>query len=148
MVRRALFPELALGITEPSGPNAADPSASARWPHILATTLVHAGDTALVLRRGSRDPRTLALGTRAAIAVAAEVAAATSPGPLDGISLEHAHGMLTAAVDTLERLSERGWSALSGDLNGGVGSRPLGGNAIAERTEAFDPFGVVLGQRT
>ena len=148
VVRRVLFPDLALAITEPSSPDAADSRASARWPHILGAALVHAGDAALVLRRGSRDPRALALGTRAAIAVAAEVAVATLPGSLDGVALEHAHGMLMAAGATLERLSERGWSALSGGPTGGVGTRPLGGDAIAERTEAFDPFAAALGQRT
>jgi len=148
MVRRALFPDLALAIAEPSGPDVGDSAGSARWPHILGAALVHAGDAALVLRRGSRDPRALALGTRAAIAVAAEVAGATLPGSLDGIALEHAHGMLTAAGATLERLSERGWSALSGDSTGAGGARPLGADAIAERTEPFDPFAAALGQRT
>ena len=148
VVRRALFPDLALAITEPSSPDAADSRASARWPHILGAALVHAGDAALVLRRGSRDPRALALGTRAAIAVAAEVAVATLPGSLDGVALEHAHGMLIAAGATLERLSERGWSALSGDSTSVAGARPIGSDAIAERTEAFDPFAAALGQRT
>lgn len=147
VVRRALFPDLALGITEPSGPHAGDPAASARWPHILGTTLVHAGHTAVVLRLGSRDPRALALGTRAAIGVAAEVAAATSSGPLEGVALGHARGMLAAAAATLEHLSERGWSALSGDPAGVVRSGPLGGDAVAERTEAFDPFAATLGRR-
>jgi len=148
MVRRALFPDLALGIVEPSGPGAGDRAASARWPHILAATLVHAGETAVVFRVGSRDPRALALDTRAAIAVAADVATATSPCSLDGVALEHAHGMLAAAGATLERLSERGWSALSEDPTGVAGSRPLGGDAIAERTDAFDPLAAALGKRT
>lgn len=146
--RRALFADLSLGIAEPSGPHAGDAAASARWPHILSAMLVHAGDAAVVLRIGSRDSRGSALGTRAAIRVAAEVAGATAPGPLEGIALEHARGMLAAAESTLERLSERGWSALSGDPARGGSSQPLGADAVAERTEAFDPFGATLGRRS
>ena len=147
VVRRMLLPDLALGIAEPSGRHAADRSASARWPYLLATALVHAGDTAVVLRLGSRDPDTLALETRAAIGVAAEVAGAAPSGPLEGIALGHARGMLAAAIGTLEGLSERGWSALSGDPTGVVHRRPLGADAVAERTEPFDPLGTSLGPR-
>ncbi len=107
------------------------------------------------------------LGTRAALAIAAEVAGATqavgswstSPGAgwaggasaiglLDGIALEHARGMLAAAEATLERLSDRGWSALSADPAGAAPRPPLGADAVAERTETFDPFEATLGRRT
>jgi D-Lysine 5,6-aminomutase TIM-barrel domain of alpha subunit len=146
VVRRALLPDLALGITEPSGPDADDP-ASARWLHIVSAVLAHTGATAVVLRRASREPRRVAIGSRAAISVAAEVAAATLPTELDGIALRHARGMLAAAESTLEALSDRGWSALSGDPSGVARRSPMGGDAIAERTEAFDPFAASLGRR-
>ena len=147
VVRRALFPDLALGIAEPTGPHAEDPAAAARWPHILGAALVHAGDVAVVLRQGQRDPWALARGTRATIGVAADVAGATSRGALEGIARQHAEGMLAAATATLERLSERGWSVLSDDPSGIVARRPLGSDAVAERTETFDPFGATLGSR-
>lgn len=166
VVRRMLFPDLALGVAEPSG-SAADPVSSARWPHIMGATVAHAGDVAVVLRLGSRDPRGQVLGTRAALAVAAEVARATkavgsgsaSPaaggaggataiGLLDGIALEHARGMLAAAEATLERLSDRGWSALSADPGRVAPRPPLGADAVAERTETFDPFEATLGRRS
>ena len=132
VVRRALFPDLALGFAEPIGPHAEDPGAAARWPHILAAALVHAGEVAVVSRTGSRDPSSTARSTRATIGVAADVAAATVPGPLSGVALDHASGMLAAAVATLEGLSERGWSALSDDPGGNVRPTALGADAVAE----------------
>ena len=145
VVRRALYPDLALGFAEPAGPRAGEAGTVARWSHLLGATLVYAGDAALVLRLGSRDPRTLAIDTRATVATAAEVAAAVDHGALTGIAKSHADGMLAAAVATLERLSDQGWSALSGDPSGVQRPRPMGGDAVAERTESFDPFAATLG---
>ena len=146
-VRRALFPDLALGIAEPTGPHAEDPVAIARWPHILGAALMHAGDVALVMRNGSRDPWALARATRATVGVAAEVAGATASSEMTGIARAHADGMLATAAATLERLSERGWSALSDDPAGMVARRPLGSDAVADRTESFDPFAAALDVR-
>ena len=145
-MRRALYPELALGFSEPAGPHAGDLLTAARWSHLLGATLVHAGDAALVVRLGSRDPRSLAVETRATVSMAGEVAAAVDHRHLTGIAEAHARQMLDAAATTLERLSEQGWSALSGDPSGVHRIRPMGGDAIAERTEPFDPFAATLGR--
>ena len=146
VVRRALYPDLALGFAEPPGPHAGDTLTAARWSNLLGATLVHAGDAALVLRLGSRDPRWLAVHTRATVSTALEVAAAVDRGHLTGIAEAHARAMLAAAVTTLEQLSEHGWAALSGDPSGPERSRSMGGDAIAERTESFDPFTATLGR--
>ena len=45
---------------------------------------------------------------RAASMVSADVAGATRAGPLTGVALDHARGMIAAAVETLERLGRRG----------------------------------------
>ena len=87
VVRRALFPDLALGIAEPSGPHADEPGALARWPHILAAVVARGGEMAVVLRLASRDPGALARQTRAGISVASEVSGAIAPAPLDGLAL-------------------------------------------------------------
>lgn len=147
VVRRALFPDLALGITEPSGPHADEPGALARWPHILAAVVARGGDTAVVMRLASRDPWALARQTRAGISIAAEVSDAIVPGSLDGLALDHARGMLAVAEATLERLADRGWSALGGDPATAAPRRPLGADAVADRTEGFDPFEAALGRR-
>jgi len=124
-----------------------EPVAIARWPHILGAALMHAGDVALVMRNGSRDPWALARATRATVGVAAEVAGATASSEMTGIARAHADGMLATAAATLERLSERGWSALSDDPAGMVARRPLGSDAVADRTESFDPFAAALDVR-
>jgi hypothetical protein len=147
VVRRALFPDLALGITEPSGPHADEAGALARWPHILAAVVARGGDMAVVLRLASRDPGALARQTRAGILVASEVQGAIAPAPLEGLALDHARGMVAAAEATLERLADRGWSALGGDP-ASAPRRPLGADAVADRTESFDPFEAALGRRT
>src|SRR4029077_303624 len=145
VVRRALYPPLARGSAKPSGPHAGDAGTVARWSHLLGATLVHAGEAALVLRLGSRDPRALAIDTRSMFSMATEVAAAVDHGRLTGTAEAHAQGMLSAAAATLERLLDQGWSALSGDPSGVPRPPALGSDAGAERTESFDPFAASLG---
>ena len=86
-------------------------------------------------------------GFRAGSAVAAEVAAATRPVELTGIALDHARAMVGAALATLERLADQGWRTVAGDRPGGGRGSGGGRDAVAERTEAFDPFEGVLGPR-
>jgi hypothetical protein len=54
--------------------------------------------------------------------------------------------MVAAAMATIERLSDLGWRAVVGDpprspgrARGGA-TWAIGGDAVAERTEAFDPL--------
>jgi len=79
--------------------------------------------------------------------IAADVAAVAEPGALRGIADDHAKAMLAAAAATLERLSDLGWRAVVGDppraagrASEGRSYRAIGGDAVAERTEAFDPL--------
>ena len=145
-VRRALFPGHPLGFVEP-------PTATERsilWPYVQAAAAVHAGDVALVLRAaefGPDDAIGAAKGTRAASQVSADVALATQAGPLQGVALEHAQGMIRAALVTLERLADEGWRTVAGDPPSSSRARSPGRDAAAERTESFDPFGSALGPR-
>jgi hypothetical protein len=134
-LRRALFPGHPLAFDEP----VTVPDRAALWPFILAAVLVPGGDAALVVRRprdGSMRPAVLA--TRAAASVASEVGTHAA-ARLDGAALEHARATVGAATATLERLADAGWRAVLGEPPSGAGRR-LGGDAVAERTEPFDPF--------
>jgi hypothetical protein len=105
---------------------------------------------ALVLRAADFRPDDAAAAARAARAasiVSADVARATEAGPLTGVALDHARGMVTAALATLERLGDHGWRTVAGDPPGGSRPRSTARDAAAERTEAFDPFGSSLGAR-
>jgi hypothetical protein len=66
------------------------------------------------------------------------------------VAAEHRAALLAAANTTLERLADRGWRAVVGDSprtagrsgTSGGGSA-IGGDAVAERSEAFDPLGAL-----
>ena len=105
---------------------------------------------AIVLRAaafGPDDAAGAARGARAAALVSAEVGAATEPGPLQGVALEHARGMIAAALETLDRLADEGWRTVAGDPPRPIGPPAATRDAAAERTEAFDPFEATLGPR-
>lgn len=145
-VRRALLPGHPLGFVEP--PTGTD--RSTLWPYVQAAAAVYAGDVALVLRATDFRPDDAVVAARAARAasiVSADVAGATEVGALSGIALDHARGMITAALATLERLGDHGWRTVAGDPPGAMRSRSMTRDAAAERTEAFDPFGSSLGPR-
>ncbi len=121
-VRRALFPGHPLGFVEP--PTGTD--RSTLWPYVQAAAAVHAGDVALVLRAADFRPDDAVAAARAARAaslVSADVAGATEPGRLTGIALDHARGMVLAALSTLERLGDHGWRTVAGDPPGGARGR-------------------------
>ena len=143
-VRRALFPGHPFAFEEPWG----DQAGSAIWPFVQAAAAVHAGEVALVMRQfdPSNDGTGVPDHLRAATSVAAEVAAASPPGALAGASLDHARSMIRGAADTLQGLADGGWRTVAGDAPGG-GRALRGRDAVAERTEAFDPFEPLLGRR-
>ena len=144
-VRRALFPKHPFAFVEPP----TDQTGSALWPYVQAAAAVHAGDLALVMRQynpWADDDKAAVQELRAGSLVAAEAAAAAPPGPLAGLALEHARSMMGAAVATLEQLADRGWRTVAGDGPGG-GRALRGRDAVAERTEAFDPFEAFFGRR-
>jgi hypothetical protein len=138
-VRRALFERHPFAFSDPP----ARQPGSALWPYLQAAAAVHAGDLAYVIRHD--DPWASDGGAvaslRASSAVAAEAAEAAPPGPLAGRALEHARAMVRAAAATLDELADRGWRTVVGDEPGGGHGRALRGrDAVAERTEPFDPF--------
>ena len=135
-LRRALLPGHPLAFDEP----ATVPERAALWPFILAAVLVPGEETALILRRprdGAMRPAVLA--TRAAATVSAEIRRSLPGGTLDGAALDHARATVAAAITTLERLGDEGWRAVLGVAPGVAGPR-LGADAVAERTETFDPL--------
>jgi hypothetical protein len=140
-VRRALFAEHLLRFDEPAvapeGPFAAG------WPFIVAAALGRMDGPAIVMRRPDADPKRAAGEARAAATVAAELARVAPPGALEGIAHDHAVATVEAALVTLERLADVGWRAVVGDrpaVESGGRPRALGGDAVAERTESFDPL--------
>jgi hypothetical protein len=146
VVRRRAFPEQLMRFDEPSGQEEESPSAAA-WPYLLAAALARAGAASLVMRRNHADPRRAATEGRAAAAIAADVAGVSTPGPLSGSAEAHAAAMVEAAMATLERLADLGWRAVVGEPprrgdhgEGTVARRAIGGDAVSERTESFDPL--------
>jgi beta-lysine 5,6-aminomutase alpha subunit len=138
-VRRALFGEHPIAFVEP----AVDAERTGVWPWIQAAAAVHAGDVAMIVRaprKRADDAITLAAARRSAT-IAAEVAAATEIGDLKGRSLDHAEGMVRAALGTLEQLAGEGWHVITGEPTVGGTGRAAGRDSVAERTDAFDPFG-------
>jgi beta-lysine 5,6-aminomutase alpha subunit len=140
-IRRELYPEHPLAFIEPD----TSPDHAAAWPFMLAAGLSVAGEAAIVIRRPGRT-QAVARETRAAARVAAEVGAAHEHAELAGVALEHARGAVGVAMATIEMLGDRGWRAVAGDGPGVVTSRALGREAVAERTESFDPLEVALGR--
>ena len=95
---------------------------------------------AVVIRRQTIgiDAVRAASDMRAAAGVGRELAGATARGALEGRAAEHAEAVVAAALATLDRLAERGWRAVVGETP--ADARAIGGDAVAERTEPFDPL--------
>jgi hypothetical protein len=83
--------------------------------------------------------------TRIAATVAAALAASTEPPILAGAALEHARLTAAAALRTLDRLAEDGWRAVIGDGPADALDLRIGADAVAERSDPFDPLGSELG---
>lgn len=140
-IRRALYPNHPLAFSEPDAP----PDRAAAWPHILSAVMVRAGDVALVTRRPG-GTKAVARDTKAAGRIAAEVAGARKPSAASGVALDHGRGAVVAALATIDLLADIGWEAISGEAHDDGSSRAIGGDAMAERTEPFDPFEALLGR--
>jgi hypothetical protein len=140
-LRAELFVGHALSFEEP----VTTPDRGALWPFVLASVLPGGSRAAFVTRRpGSTPMREAVHVSRAAVAVAAELATAFGQRSLEGPALDHARSVVRAAIDTLERLGNHGWRAVLGEsLVRGERLR-LGSDAVVERTEAFDPLQPVL----
>jgi hypothetical protein len=142
-VRRALYRDHSFGFVEPSGGQ----TGASVWSYVHAAAAVRAGDVAFVLRQFEPEDPGIVEGLRYGSTVAMDVAAATEPGTLTGLALEHARGMITTAMATLDELADHGWRTVAGDGVGAGRSSARGLDAVAERTETFDPFASLLGPR-
>ncbi len=147
VVRRHAFPDQMMRFDEPPG-RQSESRAAAAWPYVMAAALARAGKTSVVMRRAHADPGRAASEGRAAAVTAAELAEVSTVGPLLGSAEAHASAMVAAAMSTLERLADLGWRAVVGEpprrgdhAGGGRGRSAIGGEAVAERTEPFDPLG-------
>lgn len=142
-IRRRAFPDQLMRFDEPSGHREESPAVTA-WPYLLSAALARAGSMSVVMRRPHADPGRAVAEARAAATTAAEVAHVSTSGPLGGAAEAHASAMLAAAMATLERLSDLGWRAVVGEPprhgEGVVARAAIGGDAVAERTESFDPL--------
>jgi hypothetical protein len=136
-LRRALLPGHAVALVEPQ----LDDDACARWQAVASALLPDAGGAAAVIRRSHASVQ----ATRGMLQVAASLRASRVPPELTGVAAAHARGAVTAAMRTLEALEERGWGSL---VDQPLGIRAnLGGDSVAERTEAFDPLAIDIGAR-
>lgn len=141
-LRRSLLPENPLAFREPAGS-----PREGSWPFLLGALLPDSPMAALVLRNaGQPEFAPIAEATRAAAAVAAELAGARDPGRLKGRALEHALATLASAAQTLERLAAHGWDAVLGGAPGTAGVTTgwvgRGADSVTRRTDAFDPTAV------
>ena len=133
-LRRALLPGHPLAFVEP--PLRHDVAST--WHAIVAALLPDAGDTLAVVRRpGSTAAE--AAQTRGTTRVAASLRASRETPHLRGTALDHANRVVVAATATLRGLEEGGWTTLV-DEPLGMPSGRIGADAVAERSEAFDPI--------
>jgi hypothetical protein len=144
-LRRRLFPDSWLRFDEPNIAGSRS-AVVAAWPFVLSAALLRAGSMSLVMRRAQPDPDRVAADGRAAAVVAEELREIAPAGALSGAALDHASATVRAALTTLERLGDIGWRAVVGDAPesppAGTAriASSLGGEAVAERTETFDPL--------
>lgn len=136
--RRALLPEHPLAFVEP----ALDGRSALRWQALVAALLVDAPGTELLVRRPAAGPDETAARaamTREASAVAAGLWRARRPAGLQAPAEAHLGDMVAAASSTLDLLEQGGWTALV-DEPMGFSPGAVEGDAVAERTETFDPI--------
>jgi hypothetical protein len=137
-LRRALLPSISLLLEEP---RAEGRSSGDLWPALAAAVQPTVGTAAIVRRAPSAaDLR----ATRVAASVARELAGSVEPWVLTGAALDHARATAAAALRTLDRLADDGWRAVIGDGPADAADGSLGADAVAERSEPFDPLGAEL----
>ncbi|HLQ48643.1 MAG TPA: hypothetical protein VK233_06680, partial [Candidatus Dormibacteraeota bacterium] len=136
-LRRALFPDLSLLFEEPAMD---DRASTERWSAIVAAVAPAGPATGIILRRATPDAAPGLAASRAAAAVTAGLASSYDERVLVGPGAEHARASATAALATLERLANEGWDSVLGEGPGRLDTGGFSVDAIAERTETFDPF--------
>jgi hypothetical protein len=132
-VRRELFAAHGLAFLEPS----ASGTAADEWMALVAGMLPDAGDVRLLLNCASTGFAARSPAMRAAVTVAAAIAASRSRPALTGLAAEHRDRTLAAAAATLHGLEDQGWRWLV-DQPIGLPSVRLGAEAVADRTSDFD----------
>ncbi len=136
-LRRALLPDHGLAFVEPP----IGDEAAVMWHAIVAALLPDAGAVGMILRRPGASFAARARVTRASAVVAAGLAGSRGAPVLGGLATEHARGVVRAATQTLDALETTGWRSIV-DQPLGFDEAQLGADAVAERTEDFDPFAV------
>jgi hypothetical protein len=136
--RRALLPGHPLAFVEPG----LDARSSIRWHALVAALLVDTPTTEVIVRRagtGPADTANRAATTREAASVAAGLWPSRVPASLHAAADAHLTAMVEAAAATLTILEQGGWSAL---VERPMGIAPAGtaADAVAERSETFDPL--------
>ena len=134
-LRRALLPAHDLVFDEPqpvSGP------AGELWPALVSG--LQPGTSTAAIVRHRPDLRTIR-ASRVAAAVATDLGTAREPGPLIGRALAHARATADAALRTLEQMADQGWRAVIGDTPAPGTNARIGADAVAERSDSFDPLG-------
>ncbi|HEY8437213.1 MAG TPA: lysine 5,6-aminomutase subunit alpha [Candidatus Limnocylindrales bacterium] len=137
-LRRALLPRHALVFDEPP-PNESSPPDL--WPALVASIQPPGASIAVI--RHHPDRRSIR-STRVASLVAAEAGSARESSPLAGPALAYARATAEAALRTLERLADDGWPAVVGVGPADRAAAGMGADAVAERSDAFDPLGTQL----
>ena len=140
VLRQALFAGHSLAFEEPTVPERAE-----AWPFVLSGVLPPGAAAALVVRRPASGSMQGAVHAgRAAVDVGRALAGAFGARKLEGPALDHARGVVTAAVRTLEQLGDIGWRSILGEGPGGAERPRIGADAVADRSEAFDPLAADL----
>jgi hypothetical protein len=136
-LRRVLFPDLGLLFEEPVTD---DHWSAETWSAIVAAVAPAGPATAVILRRPMPNAAPGLAASRAAAAVTAGLASSFEERSLTGPGAEHARATATAALATIERLANEGWDSVLGEGPGRLDTGGFAVDAIAERTETFDPF--------
>ena len=134
-LRQALLPKHGLVFDEPPPSESTPPDL---WPALVATTQPTGASMAVI--RHHPDRRSIR-STRVAALVAAEAGAAREHLRLSGPALAHARATAEAALRTLERLADDGWRAVVGVGPADRAAAGIGADAVAERSDSFDPLG-------
>ncbi len=135
-LRRLAWPDLGLAFEEPDLPS----RARARWPYLVGLALAVAGPATIVLARATEHEGAVRAeeATRAAAALASEIAESPAAVLERPAVLDRALALLAAAEVTLAELADEGWQAVLGPPIGGPEHERLGADAVVERTETFD----------
>jgi len=137
-LRRALLPDLGLAFVEP----ALRDEAATAWHAIVAALLPDAGRVELIIRHPGASLTADVRLTRAASAVATSLARSRQAPTLSGAAVDHASGVMRAVAATLTALEDAGWRPIV-DQPLGIDEARLGADAVATRTESFDPLAVL-----